>query len=93
LAGIGGAGIGLSFKHSPAPVNATKGTRVPPAVLRPNFGSGLEAVRKLFANRYPRAEFLQESDVVDVSLIDEIERSGFIERLYGGKPWWSSRLA
>lgn len=57
-----------------------------PAVPRPDFGPGIEDLRKLFANRYPKAETLQESDVVDASLIDDVERSGFIEQLYGAKP-------
>jgi ABC-type nitrate/sulfonate/bicarbonate transport system substrate-binding protein len=57
-----------------------------PAVPRPNFGPGIKDLQNLFAKRYPAAETLQESDVVDASLIDEVERSGFIERLYGAKP-------
>ena len=55
-----------------------------PEVPRPNFGEGMADIRKLFAKRYPNAEKLQETDIVDASLIDEVERSGFIRQLYAG---------
>lgn len=55
-----------------------------PEVPRPNFGDGMQDLRKLFAKRYANAEKLQESDIVDASLIDEVERSGFIRQLYAG---------
>ena len=53
-----------------------------PKVPRPSFGN-FQSVRDYFADKYPAARTLQETDVADSSLIDEVERSGFIERLYG----------
>jgi NitT/TauT family transport system substrate-binding protein len=53
-----------------------------PRVPRPAFGDGMEEVQRLFAGRYPAAVRLREQDIVDVSLIDEVEKSGFIDRLY-----------
>jgi hypothetical protein len=50
----------------------------------PDLSDGVETLRTLFAPRYPAAANLQESNFVDASLIDEVEKSGFIERLYAG---------
>lgn len=36
--------------------------------------------------KYPAAQKLQESDFVNSSFIDELEQSGFIQRLYSGDP-------
>jgi ABC-type nitrate/sulfonate/bicarbonate transport system substrate-binding protein len=55
-----------------------------PATPRPDLSSGIQTLRDLFAPRYPAATNLQETDIVDPSIIDEVERSGFIERLYAG---------
>jgi ABC-type nitrate/sulfonate/bicarbonate transport system substrate-binding protein len=55
-----------------------------PAIPRPDLSGGLQTLRDLFAKRYPAAANLQESDFVDASIIDEVERSGFVEKLYGG---------
>ena len=59
-----------------------------PAVPRADLGeSGMRSLRNLFSKRFPAAEKLQESDLVDSSFIDQLDKSGFIERLYGkGKP-------
>jgi ABC-type nitrate/sulfonate/bicarbonate transport system substrate-binding protein len=54
-----------------------------PMVPRPNLAGGMQHLRTLFATRYPAAAKLQETDIVDPSIIDEVDRSGFIERLYG----------
>ena len=43
---------------------------------------GLRAIRSTFAAAYPTAHKLQESDFVDDSIVDELERSGFIAKLY-----------
>ena len=43
---------------------------------------GLQAIRDTFAKAYPAAQKLQESDFVDSSIVDELERSGFIAKLY-----------
>ncbi|MBI3517079.1 MAG: ABC transporter substrate-binding protein [Proteobacteria bacterium] len=53
-----------------------------PKVPRPSFRN-FQSVRDYFAKSYPAAATLQESDIADASLIDEVERSGFIERVYG----------
>ena len=50
-------------------------------VPRPSF-PGMQTLRDLLAPKYPAAASLQESDIVDSSLIDELERNGFIDRLY-----------
>jgi hypothetical protein len=34
------------------------------------------------ARRYAAAASLQESDIADPSFVDELERDGFIDRLY-----------
>jgi len=41
-------------------------------------------VRDAFSKRYPAAQKLQEPDIADASVIDEVEQSGFIRRLYSG---------
>jgi hypothetical protein len=42
----------------------------------------MEALREFLVAKYPAAVSLKESDIADSSLIDELERSGFIDRLY-----------
>jgi ABC-type nitrate/sulfonate/bicarbonate transport system substrate-binding protein len=55
-----------------------------PAVPRPALGAGVEEIRRLFASRYPAAARLQEKDIVDASIIDEVEKNGFIARVKRG---------
>jgi len=50
-------------------------------VPRPSF-PGMQTLRELLAKKYPAASALKESDIADSSFIDELDRSGFIERLY-----------
>jgi ABC-type nitrate/sulfonate/bicarbonate transport system substrate-binding protein len=50
-------------------------------VPRPSF-PGMQAVRDFLVAKYPAAVSLKESDIADSSFIDELERSGFIDRLY-----------
>jgi ABC-type nitrate/sulfonate/bicarbonate transport system substrate-binding protein len=50
-------------------------------VPRPSF-PGMQALRDFLVAKYPAAGSLKESDIVDSSFIDEIEQSGFIDRLY-----------
>ena len=57
-----------------------------PAAPRPDLSSGIPMLRKIFATRYQAATQLQETDIADASIIDEVERSGFIKRLYAGAP-------
>jgi ABC-type nitrate/sulfonate/bicarbonate transport system substrate-binding protein len=57
-----------------------------PANPHPDLAGGVQTLRELFATRYPAAANLEEADIIDASIINEVERSGFIERLYGGGP-------
>ena len=50
-------------------------------VPRPSF-PGMQTLRELLAPKYPAAGSLKETDIADSSFIDELERSGFIDRLY-----------
>ncbi len=50
-------------------------------VPRPSF-PGMPALREFLVAKYPTAVSLKESDIADSSFIDELERSGFIDRLY-----------
>jgi NMT1/THI5 like len=43
---------------------------------------GLQKLRDLLAVKYPAAASMKESDIADSSFINELERSGFIDRLY-----------
>lgn len=53
-----------------------------PVVPRPVLSDGMQDLRDLFSQRYPAARELQEADIVDSSLIDDLEQSGFIAQLY-----------
>jgi ABC-type nitrate/sulfonate/bicarbonate transport system substrate-binding protein len=53
-----------------------------PDVPRPALSDGMQDLRDLFSQRYPAARELQEADIVDSSLIDDLEQSGFIAQLY-----------
>ena len=46
--------------------------------------SAIQPVRDALSKKYPAAQKLQESDIADSSFIDELEQSGFIQRLYAG---------
>ncbi len=50
---------------------------------RPSF-PGMQTLRDLLVAKYPAAAWLKESDIADASFIDELERDGFIDRLYAG---------
>jgi hypothetical protein len=50
-------------------------------VPRPSF-PGMQKMRDFLVKKYPAAASLKEADIADPSFIDELERSGFIERLY-----------
>jgi len=52
-------------------------------VPRPSF-PGMQTLRELLVAKYPAAASLKESNIADSSFIDELERTGFIDRLYGG---------
>lgn len=53
-------------------------------VPRPSF-PGMQTLRELLLKKYPAAASLKEADIADRSFIDELERSGFIGRLYAGE--------
>jgi hypothetical protein len=42
----------------------------------------MQTLREYLVAKYPAAASLKESDIADPSFIDELERSGFIDRLY-----------
>jgi hypothetical protein len=44
----------------------------------------MQTLRDVLAKKYPAAAALKETDIADSSFIDELERSGFIDRLYAG---------
>jgi len=46
------------------------------------FFPGMQRLREFLAQKYPTAAALKESDIADGSFVDELDRSGFIERLY-----------
>ncbi len=50
-------------------------------VPRPSF-PGMQTLRDLLTTKYPAAASLKESEIADSSFIDELERNGFIDRLY-----------
>ncbi len=52
-------------------------------VPRPSF-PGMQTLRELLVAKYPAATELKESNIADSSFIDELERNGFIDRLYAG---------
>jgi ABC-type nitrate/sulfonate/bicarbonate transport system substrate-binding protein len=52
-------------------------------VPRPSF-PGMQTLRDLLVAKYPAAASLKESDIADSSFIDELQQSGFIDRLYAG---------
>jgi hypothetical protein len=52
-------------------------------VPRPSF-PGMQTLRELLVGKYSAASSLKESDIADSSFVDELERDGFIDRLYAG---------
>lgn len=44
---------------------------------------GMPRLRQVLAQKYPTAAALKESDISDGSFVAELDRSGFIDRLYG----------
>lgn len=50
-------------------------------IPRPSF-AGMRTLREFLVAKYPAAASLKESDIADASFIDELEGSGFIDRLY-----------
>lgn len=50
-------------------------------VPRPSFPE-MQALREFLVAKYPAATALNESDIADPSVIDELERNGFVDQLY-----------
>jgi hypothetical protein len=44
--------------------------------------TGLPKLREFLAKTYPSANELKEGEIADASFTDELERNGFIDRLY-----------
>ena len=49
---------------------------------RPTFASELQQLKGIVARTYPAASTIKPEDLADASFVDELERSGYIERLY-----------
>jgi len=50
-------------------------------VPRPSF-PGMQSLRALLEKKHPAGASLKETDIADTSFVDDLERTGFIERLY-----------
>jgi hypothetical protein len=73
--------LGFSDRHAVERLHEYYAS-VLPVVPRPALSDGMQELRDLFCQRYPAARELQEADIVDSSLIDDLEQSGFIAHLY-----------
>jgi ABC-type nitrate/sulfonate/bicarbonate transport system substrate-binding protein len=49
---------------------------------RPTFASELPQLKSLVSQKYPAAGDIKPEDLVDASFVDELDRNGYIERLY-----------
>jgi ABC-type nitrate/sulfonate/bicarbonate transport system substrate-binding protein len=49
---------------------------------RPTFASEIPQLRDIVARKFPAASNLKPEDLVDASFVDELDRTGYIERLY-----------
>jgi len=49
---------------------------------RPNFASELQHLKGIVARTYPAASNIKPKDLADASFVDELERTGYIARLY-----------
>lgn len=72
--------VGLDDEHS------VRGLRdyyagLLPALPRPDLEEGVATLRELFQGKYPEAAAMTEEQIVDGSVIEEIERSGFVKQL------------
>jgi hypothetical protein len=55
------------------------------ATPRPTFASEIQQLRDIVSPKYPAAANLQPEDLSDASFVDELERTGYIGRLYSGE--------
>jgi ABC-type nitrate/sulfonate/bicarbonate transport system substrate-binding protein len=49
---------------------------------RPTFASEIEPLRAIVARKYPAASTIRPEDLADASFVDELDRTGYIARLY-----------
>jgi ABC-type nitrate/sulfonate/bicarbonate transport system substrate-binding protein len=49
---------------------------------RPTFVSEIEPLKAIVSRKYPAANNLKPEDLVDASFVDELDRTGYIKRLY-----------
>jgi ABC-type nitrate/sulfonate/bicarbonate transport system substrate-binding protein len=49
---------------------------------RPTFAAELQQLRAIVAPKYPTASNIEPEDLADASFVDELDRAGYIERLY-----------
>lgn len=54
-------------------------------VPRPTFFSEMQRLKDTFSKQYAAVQKLQPEDLYDSSFVDELDRSGYIQRLYSGK--------
>lgn len=54
------------------------------ATPRPTFASEIQPLRDIVSQKYPAAATLRPEDLSDASFVDELERTGYIGRLYSG---------
>ncbi|GAC1509115.1 MAG: hypothetical protein NVS1B6_16350 [Steroidobacteraceae bacterium] len=52
------------------------------SIPRPTFESDLPGLKKTFSREYPSVANLRSEDLCDASFVDDLERAGFINRLY-----------
>jgi ABC-type nitrate/sulfonate/bicarbonate transport system substrate-binding protein len=52
------------------------------ATPRPTFVSEIEQLRGIVSRKYPAASHIGPEDLSDASFVDELDRAGYIERLY-----------
>jgi hypothetical protein len=49
---------------------------------RPTFVSEIQSLRNIVSPKFPAAVNIKPEDLVDASFIDELDRTGYLERLY-----------
>jgi len=49
---------------------------------RPTFASELQQLKAIISRKYPAAGNIKPEDLVDASFVDQLDRTGYIERLY-----------
>ena len=55
-------------------------------VPRPTFFSEKLRLKDTFSKQYPAVQKLRLEDLYDSTFVDELDRSGYIQQLYSGKP-------